>query len=97
MVLKTDPAIASQSLEVVFSTIHRLAAVPFTISVMRAEQLDMRQAPDKQFRAFASHGGMLLFNEHYMHSYCCRLHRRDDETYCWLESMIPTFIRKTLG
>ena len=54
MVLKADPAVVSRSLDEVLAAIRRLAVVPVAISVMRAELLQLRQAPDEQFRAFAA-------------------------------------------
>ena len=56
MVLKADtgPAIVSRSLDVVITTVRRFAVVPVAISVMRAELLQLQQAPDEQFRAFSA-------------------------------------------
>jgi hypothetical protein len=54
MVLKANPAIVSRSFDEVFAAIRRLAVIPVAISVMRAELLQLCQAPDEQFRAFAA-------------------------------------------
>ena len=54
LVLKVDPAIGTRTIDEVLDTIRRLAVVPVAISVLRAELLQLRQAPDEQFRAFAA-------------------------------------------
>ena len=54
MVLKVDPEIATRDLATVRATMHRLAVVPVAISVMRAELLQLRQAPDEPFRSFTA-------------------------------------------
>ena len=53
-VLKVDPEITSQSLEIVIATMKELAVIPVATGVLRSELLDMKQKRDEQFRTFSA-------------------------------------------
>ena len=48
-VLKVDPEITSQSLEIVIATMKELAVIPAATGVLRSELLDMKQKRDEQW------------------------------------------------
>lgn len=54
MLLKTEPKIASLPIDEVLSLMKSLAVIPVAKGIVRAELMQMRQANDESFRAFAA-------------------------------------------
>ena len=54
IVLKSDSRVYERDIETVKSLIKSFAVIPVAIGVRRAELMQMRQAPDEKFRAFAA-------------------------------------------
>jgi hypothetical protein len=54
IILKADPAITSKSVDEVLRIMRQFAVIPVATSVLRSELLQLHQAPDEQFRAFAA-------------------------------------------
>ena len=54
MLLKTEPRIASLPIDEVLSAMKSLAVIPVAKGIVRAELMQMRQANDQSFRAFAA-------------------------------------------
>ena len=54
LVLKYDPNIHSKNIQTVTEIMRSFAVIPVAIGVRRAELMQLRQAPDELFRAFAA-------------------------------------------
>ena len=54
MMLKTDPAITSRAIHIVLAEMKSLAVIPVAKGIIRAELMQLHQANDESFRAFAA-------------------------------------------
>ena len=54
LLLKSDPNIQSRPMQEVLTTMQSFAVIPVAKGVIRAELMQLQQAPDEQFRTFAA-------------------------------------------
>lgn len=54
LLLKSDPNIQSRSMQEVLTVMQSFAVIPVAKGVIRAELMQLQQAPDEQFRTFAA-------------------------------------------